>query len=106
MTPVFTVFFFITIAILGGYLIDYQKTKLKWQSKNNQQSEEVEDLRKMLLHMKKRIENLEAIVTAEEPSDFTSEQSFDKIEVDGGINTDNKSKAARKAAKNMRAKNE
>lgn len=59
----------ILVAILGGYLIDYQKNKLQWESKNSKQDEEVDDLRKLVQQMKKRIENLEAIA-AQNPDDF------------------------------------
>lgn len=73
----------ILTAILGGYLIDYQKHKLQWQSKNNKREEEVGDLRKLVQQMKKRIENLEAIA-AQNPDDFKTNNSKprDFIEID------------------------
>lgn len=73
----------ILTAIIGGYLIDYQKNKLKWQSTNTKQNEEVDDLRKLLQQMKKRIENLEAIA-AQNPDEFRANDSNprDFIEID------------------------
>lgn len=73
----------ILTAIIGGYLIDYQKNKLKWQSTNTKQNEEVDDLRKLVQQMKKRIENLEAIA-AQNPDDFRNNNSNprDFIEID------------------------
>lgn len=70
-------------AILGGYVIDYQKNKLKWRSTNSKQNEEVDDLRKLVQQMKKRIENLEAIA-AQNPDDFKIGDSNprDFIEID------------------------
>jgi hypothetical protein len=61
------------VAIVGGYIIDYQKNKLKWQQKNTQSDEELEELRKLMFQMKKRIENLEAIA-AGDPSEFKSRE--------------------------------
>lgn len=86
-------------ALLGGYIIDYQKNKLKWQSENHQQSEEVDDLRKMVLQLKKRIENLEAIA-AEDPSDIsrTGANPLGRIEIDNeGLKNENEQNVARMA---------
>ncbi len=70
------------VIIIGGYLIDYQKNKLKWQATNSRVDEEVEELRKLTLQMKKRIENLEAIA-ASEPSEFRSgNEAHERIEID------------------------
>ncbi|MEX0646320.1 MAG: hypothetical protein WEA56_03170 [Balneolaceae bacterium] len=87
------------VAILGGYIIDYQKNKLKWQSENHQQSEEVDDLRKMVLQLKKRVENLEAIAT-EDPSDISSTGAdpLGRIEIDNeGLKNENEQNVARMA---------
>lgn len=71
------------VAIIGGYIIDYQKNKLKWRAKNSQTDEQVEDLRKLVSQMKKRIENLEAIA-AGNPGDFRQSDAdpLDRIEID------------------------
>lgn len=86
-------------AIVGAYIIDYQKNKLKWQSKNSQQAEEVDELRKMVLQMKKRIENLEAIAV-EEPSGFSDsrDKTFGRIEIDHeDLKTENEKNVANMA---------
>lgn len=57
--------FIILTAIIGGYLIDYQKNKLKWQSNNAESNQDINDLQKQLEKVTKRIENLEAIVVDE-----------------------------------------
>lgn len=87
-------------AIVGGYLIDYQKNKLQWQSKNSKQDEEVSELRKLVQQMKKRIENLEAIA-AQNPSDFTMNDSkprdFIEIDEEESVKKENARKVADKA---------
>ena len=87
----------IVIAIVGGYLIDYQKNKLEWQSKNSKQDEEVDDLRKLVQQMKKRIENLEAIA-AQNPDEFRTGESNPRnfIEIDDreSIKKENQQKVA------------
>ncbi len=55
----------ILAAIIGGYLIDYQKNKLKWQSQNKQSDEQLDDIHKELALITKRVENLEAIIADE-----------------------------------------
>lgn len=57
------------VAIIGGYIIDYQKNKIKMMNLSERNEEEVEDLRKLVNSLKTRIENLEAIA-AGEPEDF------------------------------------
>lgn len=87
-------------AILGGYLIDYQKNKLRWQSKNTKQEEEVDDLRKLVQQMKKRIENLEAIA-AENPSEFRTNDSkprdFIEIDDEDPVKKENRKKVEERA---------
>lgn len=69
------------VAIIGGYIIDYQKNKLKWQTNYNRTDEEVEEIRKHVSKLKQRIENLEAIAAGspETFSDYKS-KSYEKIE--------------------------
>jgi len=71
------------VAIIGGYIIDYQKNKLKWQNQTNSNEAELEDLKEITEQLKTRIENLEAIA-AEEPDEFASrdQSSYSSIEVD------------------------
>lgn len=90
----------ILAAIIGGYLIDYQKNKLKWQSNNTKQDEEVGDLRKLVQQLKKRIENLEAIA-AENPDEFKGKESnprdFIEIDDEESIKKENQQKVAEQA---------
>ena len=71
------------VAIIGGYIIDYKKNKLKWQNQTNSNEAELEDLKELTSQLKSRIENLEAIA-AEEPEEFASHgnSSYSTIEVD------------------------
>lgn len=71
------------VAIIGGYIIDYQKNKLKWQNQTNSNEAELEDVKVLVEQLKSRIENLEAIA-AGDPREFSSYESerLDKIEMD------------------------
>lgn len=71
------------VAIIGGYIIDYQKNKLKWQNQTNSNEAELEDLKKLTDKLKSRIENLEAIA-ANDPEEFTSQKSnsFGSVDID------------------------
>lgn len=60
------------VFIIGGYIIDYQKNKLKWQSKNNQIDTNLEELKDLISTITGRIENLEAIA-ANDPSEFSEQ---------------------------------
>lgn len=60
-------------AILGGYIIDYQKTRLKWMSKHGEIGKESEDLKNEIKRLTRRIEHLEAIV---------SDESYNPIELE------------------------
>lgn len=57
------------VVIIGGFILEYQKTKMKMMTKSRQNEQEVDDVRKLVEALKKRIENLEAIA-AGEPEDF------------------------------------
>lgn len=69
--------------IIGGYIVDYQKNKLKWQDKSSKTAEDLDEIRTLVHQMKKRIENLEAIA-ASDPEEFKSKTSdpLDRIEID------------------------
>jgi hypothetical protein len=71
------------VAIIGGYIIDYQKNKLKWQDKSSKTAEDLDEVRTLVHQMKKRIENLEAIA-ASDPEEFKSKSSdpLGRIEMD------------------------
>lgn len=90
----------ILTAVIGGYLIDYQKNKLEWESKNSKQDEEVDDLRKLVQQMKKRIENLEAIA-AQNPDDFkmndANPRDFIEIDDQETLKQENRQKVANQA---------
>lgn len=58
------------VAIIGGYIIDYQKNKLKWQNQTNSNEAELEEIKGRFQKLQKRIENLEAIA-AGDPADFS-----------------------------------
>jgi hypothetical protein len=71
------------VAIIGGFIIEYQKNKMSMMNRSRQNEEEVEDLRKLVNSMKGRIENLEAIA-AGEPEDFSTGagRGMEEIEID------------------------
>jgi len=71
------------VAIIGGYIIDYQKNKLKWQNQTNSNEAELEDMKLQVEQMKTRIEKLEAIA-AGDPGEFSGSgiDSLDQIEID------------------------
>ena len=69
------------IAIVGAYIIDYQKNKLKWQVKNNQSDKELKEVYEMVRQLKRRIENLEAIAANEDGS-LNRPDPAEMIEVD------------------------
>lgn len=57
------------VAIVGSFILKYQKTKMHMMTKSRQNEQEVDELRKLVDSLKTRIENLEAIA-AGEPDDF------------------------------------
>ncbi|HMB41945.1 MAG TPA: hypothetical protein VKM37_08170 [Balneolaceae bacterium] len=69
------------VAIIGGYVIDYQKNKLKWQNQTSSNEAELEELRAMMSKMKQRIENLEAIA-AHDSESFREAGDLNSIELD------------------------
>ncbi len=71
------------VAIIGGFIIEYQKNKMSMMNRSRQNEEEVEDLRKLVNSLKGRIENLEAIA-AGEPEDFSTGagRGMEEIEID------------------------
>jgi hypothetical protein len=63
-------------AILGWIIVEYQEYRLKMMDKQNQSGRGNEEFQKQIDRLKRRIENLEAIVT-EAPSEIDA-QNFDK----------------------------
>ena len=74
------------IAIIGGYIIDYQKNKLKWQNQTSSNETELEELRLITQQLKKRIETLEAIATDDvDPFKRSTVNTLGRIEVDKDV---------------------
>lgn len=74
-------------AIIGGFILDYQKNKMKMMAKGRQNEKDMEDLRKLVDTLKTRIENLEAIA-AGDPEEFKTGAGLGmkEIEVDEEMN--------------------
>lgn len=87
------------VAIIGAYIIDYQKNKMKWQVKNNQSDKELDEIRKVVFQLKKRVENLEAIATDDTYTGTRSHNPADSIEFDDEeiIRRENRQNVAKKA---------
>lgn len=90
------------VAIIGGFIIEYQKNKMAMMNRSRQNEEEVDDLRKLVNSLKSRIENLEAIA-AGEPDDFTTGagKGMEEIEIDeeGSIKDENQREVSEMADK-------
>ena len=71
------------VAIIGGFIMEYQKNKMKMMEQNRQNEEDVDDVKKLVNSLKTRIENLEAIA-AGEPDDFKTGagKGLEEIEID------------------------
>jgi len=84
------------VAIIGAYVIDYQKNKLKWQNQTNSNEEEIEELRILMGHIKKRVENLEAIAVGDSdgPADALNHIDMDVLD---SIKKENQQTVAKKA---------
>ncbi len=80
------------VAIIGAYVIDYQKNKLKWQNQTNSNEAEIEELRKLMSQIKRRVENLEAIAV-----DETGTMNPIDIEMRDSIKKENQRTVAEKA---------
>lgn len=88
------------VAIIGGYIIDYQKNKLKWLSKTASNENELEEIRTLVHKLKKRIENLEAIAAGSDTLHNTNEsQAIEYSQIEMGqdqIVTENEKTVANK----------
>lgn len=92
------------VAIIGGFIIEYQKNKMKMMNRSRQNEQEMDDLRKLVNSLKGRIENLEAIA-AGEPDEFTTGagKGMEEIEIeDESIKKENQQDVSDIADKNRR----
>ena len=76
---------------LAGLLFAYKEKELKLEEKRYTSAKESHELRKMILSLKNRIENLEAIV-AEQEEDLKGEISLDEIEINESQGSQSKQK--------------
>lgn len=88
------------VAIIGGFLLEYQKHKAKTMDMGKHNEQEVEDLAKLVNTLKNRIENLEAIA-AEAPEDFNADLDK-KIEIDESALKKENREDVSKLANNLR----
>ena len=79
------------VAIIGWFIIEYQKNKMAMMNRSRQNEEEVDDLRKLVNSLKGRIENLEAIA-AGDPDDFSTGAGRGMEEIEIEEETDNREK--------------
>lgn len=77
------------VAIVGGLLYAYKEQELKFEEKRLTSLREVNELRKIIHNLKSRIENLEAIVTAENPHKKNDADPLSSIEIDDELNEQN-----------------
>ncbi|HKK45063.1 MAG TPA: hypothetical protein VJ964_06045 [Balneolaceae bacterium] len=70
-------------AIIGKFIMEYQRNKITMMNRSRQNEEEVGDLRKLVNSLKTRIENLEAIA-AGDPDEFSvgAGKGMQEIEID------------------------
>jgi len=70
------------VAVVGGLFIEYQKTKANISLKSAASDQDVDNLLHEISSLKKRVQNLEAIVVANEEQDLPlidREDVFDEI---------------------------
>lgn len=67
------------VAIIGGLFYAYKEKELALEEKRLTSTKESHELRKMILNLKSRIENLEAIAT--DTNSGNGEISLDEIEI-------------------------
>lgn len=66
---------------LGGMFYSFKEKELKMEEKRYTSAKESQELRKMILNLKSRIENLEAIITETASEEEKAEISLDEIEI-------------------------
>ena len=92
------------VAIIGGFIIEYQKNKMKMMNRSRQNEQEMDDLRKLVNSLKGRIENLEAIA-AGAPEEFSTGagKGMEEIEIEEeSIKKENQQEVSDIADKNRR----
>lgn len=75
------------VAIVGGLFYAYKEKELALEEKRLTSAKESHELRKMILNLKSRIENLEAIAT--DTSSGKGEISLDEIEIKNDLDDNN-----------------
>ena len=86
------------VAVIGAFVVEYQKNKMKLNTRSRHNEKEVEELRKLVNSLKNRIENLEAIA-AGDPDTFASTGSgvgLSEIEIE---DSDHKQENEQKVSK-------
>lgn len=80
------------VAIGGGLIYAYKEQELQAEEKRYTSSKESQELRKLILNLKSRIEHLEAIAT-EERNSQSGDISIDEVEIKSDNSpTDNKNR--------------
>lgn len=74
------------VAIIGGLFYAYKEKELALEEKRLTSAKESHELRKMILNLKSRIENLESIATEERSA--KSEIALDEIEIKNDLDED------------------
>ena len=72
---------------LGGMYYAFKEKELKMEEKRYTSAKESQELRKMILNLKSRIENLETIAT--DTNSGTGEISLDEIEIKNDLDDNN-----------------
>lgn len=82
------------VAVVGGLFIEYQKTKASINEKSAASDQDVDNLLKEIASLKKRVQNLEAIVVA---NDDHEPPLLDREDVRDEIIRENMEAVSRKA---------
>lgn len=92
-------------AIIGKFIMEYQRNKMTMMDKSRQNEQEVDDVRKLVNSLKTRIENLEAIA-AGDPDDFKMGAGIGmkEIEIDESDQKSENSQRVSDLAQKRRAK--
>ena len=81
------------VAIIGGIYASIREKEMKLEEKRLTSSKESQELRKMILNLKSRVEHLEAIATQTE--DERGEISLDDIEIKNDLDRKDRSNRVR-----------
>lgn len=83
------------VAVVGGLFIEYQKTKANIQQQSAATDQDVDNLLREISNLKKRVQNLEAIVVAGDDHD---QPLLDREDVREEIIRENMEAVSRKAS--------